>query len=396
MTRLPVVRGWSRTGQDALLAAVIFAAASFEVIVSGSRDGALALNLLAIAALAVPLTWRRRAPLPVAVAVFAAAAAMTAGLTGVDELNTLFLVVLMTAYSVGSTADTRVALVGLAIVWAGIALVSTLMPDAIVGDYLFPMGFAFAAWGGGRAVTHRGHLAAELHEAAVRAEESREGEAARAVAQERRRIAREMHDVIAHSVSVMVVQAGGARCVLERDPERANEAAALIERTGRNALAEMRRLLGALGPAGDTAGPGLALAPQPTLGELEGLVDRARAAGLPVTLRLEGERRALPAGLDLAAYRIVQEALTNAVKHARLAPTDVLVRWGKEDLDLVITDTGDPRAVVPVLSGGPGHGLVGMRERVQLFGGRLHAGAVPGGGFEVRARLPLEREAVHA
>ena len=391
MTRL---RSLPARVQDALLAAGIFLVAALEVMLTDQRDGALWLNVLAIAAFAVPLAWRRRAPLPVAVWVFAIAAVMTASLTGVDDLSTPFLVVLVVAYSCGAAADARTAVIGLAIVWAGIAVVSTAMPQAVVGDYLFPMGFALAAWGGGRAVTHRGRLAAELHEAAVRAQEAREEQAARAVAQERRRIAREMHDVIAHSVSVMVVQAGGARRILDRDPQRAAAAAALIERTGRDALAEMRRLLGALGPA-DTAASGLALTPQPSLAELEALIDRARDAGLPVTLRLEGERRPLPAGLDLAAYRIVQEALTNAVKHAGAAETEVLVRWGERDLDVVVTDTGDPRVVVPV-AGGSGHGLVGMRERVQLFGGKLHAGPVPGGGYEVRARLPLVRETVHA
>ena len=390
MTRL---RALPAPVADALLAFAVFTVAAFELMVADGRDGSLAVNLAAVAILTGALAWRRRAPIAAALVVFATAAVMTAGLTGVDDLSSIFLVVLILAYSVGSVGDTRVAVAGLGLLWAGIAVVSTVMPETILGDYLFPMGFAFAAWGAGRTVTHRSRLSAELHEAAQRAAESREEAAARAVAQERRRIAREMHDVIAHSVSVMVVQAGGARCILGRDPARAAEAAALIERTGRDALAEMRRLLGALGPSADTAGAPVVLAPQPTLGQLEALVDRARAAGLPVTLRLEGERRPLPAGLDLAAYRIVQEALTNAVKHAGRAPTEVLVRWGQEDLDLMIADTGDPRAVVPVE---PGHGLVGMRERVQLFGGRLHAGAVPGGGFEVRARLPLAREAVHA
>src|SRR4051812_4280972 len=192
-----------------------------------------------------------------------------------------------------------------------------------------------------------------------------------------------MHDVVAHSVSTMVIQAGGARRIVRRDPARAAAAADLIEGTGREALREMRHLLGVL-----HAGEELAeLAPQPTLDGLDGLVERSRAAGLPVALRVEGERRDLPSGLDLAAYRVVQEALTNALKHGG-GSAEVLVRFEAHELRLEIADEGaHPAATVRVE--GSGHGLLGMRERVRVFGGELHTGPRPEGGFEVVARLPL-------
>jgi signal transduction histidine kinase len=188
-----------------------------------------------------------------------------------------------------------------------------------------------------------------------------------------------MHDVVAHSVSVMVVQAGGARRILEREPARAQEAARLIAETGREAIVELQRLLGVLhvdhGPA-------------PTLDELDGLVARARAAGLPVALAIEGEPRSLPAGVELAAYRVVQEAITNAIKYAGGAPTDVRVRYRADEVELQVRDRGHGSAESPV--GGGGHGLVGMRERVRVFGGELRTGRRADGGFEVLARIPLE------
>jgi signal transduction histidine kinase len=188
-----------------------------------------------------------------------------------------------------------------------------------------------------------------------------------------------MHDVVAHSVSVMVVQAGGARRILDRDPARAVEAAAHIEQTGRAALVEMRRLLGVL-----HAGEEAERAPAPGMRELGALVERSRAAGLPVSLTVDGEPRPLPAGLDLAAYRVLQEGLTNAIKYAHAAPTDVHVRWMPATLELTVADRGPGFGQAT-----GGHGLVGMRERVRLYGGELWTGRRDGGGFEIRARIPL-------
>jgi len=237
-------------------------------------------------------------------------------------------------------------------------------------------------WIGGRVGGAHPHRAAELHEAAALAGERREREADEAVAEERRRIAREMHDVVAHSISVMVVQAGGARRILAGDPERAEEAAARIRAAGTDALAEMDILLGVLEAAPDGASA-------PTLDGIGTLVGRAGAAGLPVTLEVTGEQRSLSPGAELAVYRVVQEALTNAMKHAGSATTVVRLDWSEEALALSVADRGDggPSPQLP----GAGHGLMGMQERLRVYGGDVTTGPRPGGGWEVAARLPLTR-----
>jgi signal transduction histidine kinase len=222
-----------------------------------------------------------------------------------------------------------------------------------------------------------------LADRAALLEREREERARAAVAEERARIARELHDVVAHSVSVMVVQAGAERLALGDERDDTREVLSTIEQTGRQTLAEMRRLLGMLRRSDDE----IELAPQPSMEHVAKLVDQVREAGLPVTLAVEGEPVGLPPGIDLSAYRIVQEALTNALKHAGPASARVTVRYGRDDLDLEIVDDG-----AGVANGdGGGHGLIGMRERVTLFGGNLAAGGRSGGGYAVRARLPLER-----
>jgi signal transduction histidine kinase len=214
------------------------------------------------------------------------------------------------------------------------------------------------------------------------AERERELAAREAVVEERARIARELHDVIAHNVSMMVVQAGAERRVVDGEANGSTrEVLQTIEQIGRGALTEMRRLLGML--RSDAEQP---LAPQPGLDDVATLVTQVREAGLPVELHVDGERRALPAGIELSAYRIVQEALTNALKHAGDARATVRIRYGVDSLDLEIVDDG-PGGVAR--ANGGGHGLVGMRERVALYGGRFHASRNPGGGFAVRAQLPL-------
>ena len=214
------------------------------------------------------------------------------------------------------------------------------------------------------------------------AERERVVVAREAVVEERARIARELHDAIAHDVSLMVVQAGAERRVLDAEDGSTREVLETIEEIGRSSLDEMRRLVGML--RSDEGDP---LSPQPGLRDLAELAAQVRAAGLPVELVVEGERRPLPAGIELSAYRIVQEALTNALKHAGAAQAVVRVRCGVDSLGLEIADDGAGTAEVPVAGGG--HGLVGMRERVALYGGRLDAGRRPGGGFEVRVQLPL-------
>jgi signal transduction histidine kinase len=214
------------------------------------------------------------------------------------------------------------------------------------------------------------------------AERERDVAAREAVVAERARIARELHDVVAHSVSVMVVQAQAGPRLLAA-PESAGEAFRSIETTGRDALVELRRLLGVL--RGGDEQPA-ATAPQPGLDRLQGLVEQVRAAGLRVDLRVEGEPVHLPAGIDLSAYRIVQEALTNTLKHAGRAEAEVIVRFEQSAVELEVLDNGTGPPPDP---NGSGHGLVGMRERVALYGGILEAGSRNGHGFAVRARLPL-------
>jgi signal transduction histidine kinase len=213
------------------------------------------------------------------------------------------------------------------------------------------------------------------------AERERDVAAREAVVEERARIARELHDAIAHNVSMMVVQAGAERKVLEPEGGSTGEVLQTIEKIGRGALTEMRRLVGML--RSDAADP---LAPQPGLDDLPTLVGQVREAGLPVELQVEGEKRGLPLGIELSAYRIVQEALTNALKHAGDARATVHVRYGTDSLELEIVDDG---AGAPALVASGGHGLAGMEERVALFGGRLDAGRRPTGGFAVHVLLPI-------
>jgi signal transduction histidine kinase len=205
--------------------------------------------------------------------------------------------------------------------------------------------------------------------------------AERAVTDERQRIARELHDVIAHSVSVMTVQAGAVRRLLLPEQERERQALETIEHTGREALTEMRRLLGLLREGGATP----EYAPQPSLKALDSLVAKVRESGLPVEVRVDGEPRELPAGVDLSAYRLVQEALTNAIKHGRASQAWVDIHWLDDAVQLEVANDGDGAGT----SDGSGRGLVGMRERVAVMGGELESGPREGGGYLVRARLPV-------
>jgi signal transduction histidine kinase len=369
----------------------LFAIGVGEVLTKDAFAGTRPVALAGVAAFTLPFGVRRRWPAEAVIVAWLSCAVASVASESFFNLQMPFLLLMWSAFIAGGIPELPRALAALGAMAVGLTAVNLTFDESVLGDYLFPGGFALAMWLGTRTLRNRTLLAAELHEQAARAEERREEAAARAIAEERRRIAREMHDLVGHSVSVMVVQAGGARRILDRDPERAIEAAVRIEATGRAALAEMRRLLGLLGPQeGDAA-----LAPQPTLDDLNALVDRARAAGLPVHAAVEGERGALPPGAEAAAYRVVQEALTNALKHAGAAPTDVLLRWGPEALEIVVSDRGagmHPPASLP--SGG--HGIVGMRERVKLYGGELTADPQPDGGFVVRARIPLGQESVIA
>jgi signal transduction histidine kinase len=235
-------------------------------------------------------------------------------------------------------------------------------------------------WTIARAFVERSRHADRLEERAAGLERAH----AEAVARERATIARELHDVIAHSVSVMTVQAGAARLLLDEDPPRARDSLVAVEETGRQALGEMRRLLGIL--RGDEHEADLA--PQPGIAEIEPLVQQVRAAGLPVDLVVEGEPTPLSPGVDLVAYRVVQEALTNALKHGGAARAQVSICYRATALELAVTNNGAAR-----MNGRGGHGLIGMRERVALYGGEFEAGPRAEGGYVVRASLPLDAAA---
>jgi signal transduction histidine kinase len=257
-----------------------------------------------------------------------------------------------------------------------------------VGDVLPFWLWIAGAYGIGTALRRRESLAALLEDRAVRAERERELRAREAIVEERGRIARELHDVVAHNVSVMVIQAQGAGRVLEGDQPQVRTALEAIETTGREAVDEMRRLLGVL-RAGDAA-PAAALAPRPGLAQLDALLDSVRAAGVRVDLDVEGRPVTLPPGIDVSAYRIVQEALTNTLRHADARHAAVVVRYAPQAVELEVRDDGRAGAGRAAGNGGGGHGLVGMRERTALFGGELSAGRQNGGGWTVRARLPVD------
>ena len=238
------------------------------------------------------------------------------------------------------------------------------------------------AWLVGRYQRQRRSQVSLLQDRAARLERDREEQARAAVTQERGRIARELHDIVAHSVSVMVIQAQAGQRLIS-DAAQAGTAFRSIEASGREALVELRRLLAILRTADDQ----LVIGPQPGLGSLDSLIEQVREAGLPVDLRVEGQQVPVPPGVDLSAYRIVQEALTNTIKHAGPAKAGVILRYDTSALELEITDTGTGTAP----GAGTGHGLIGMRERTTLLGGDLVTGSRDAGGYLVRARLPLAR-----
>ena len=369
---------------DLALAAAVLVLSVTEALLSDGVTGPRWATALVSAAMCVLLLWRRSHPLLTAVLLLFLAVPSAATLVDPSELISTFLPLLILAYGGGAYAAEREARITLVVLLAGTTAVGLLDETKTAGNVYFPAALVVLCWLGGRTVRTRARHAAELHETAALAAERRERETHEAVAEERRRIAREMHDVVAHSISMMVIQAGGARRILATDAGRAEEAAGRIRSAGTDALAEMDILLGVLEAAPDGSAP-------PKLDGLGELVERAREAGLPVSLEVVGTRRRLSAGAELAVYRVVQEALTNAVKHAGGATTEVRLEWGDDALELSVADRGDGGAS-PQLPGA-GHGLMGMRERMRVFGGDVQTGPRPDGGFEVAARLPLERRA---
>ena len=329
----------------------------------------------------LPLLVRRRWPIPVLLLALSGLALAE------NATNFAGLVGGMTAaVSVGLYARQEIlswlAILGSAAVIAlefGRGPTSTLpIPGAALPFVL--LGAAFLA---GREIATRQRQLNQQREEASRLERERESALKAAAAAERQHIARELHDVVAHSVSVMVVQAGAARKVMDDKPDAARESLMNVEAVGHETMGELRRLLDVLGANGSDGPP---LGPQPGVGSLDSLIERVRDAGLPVSLVVEGPPAALPPGVDVAVYRIVQEALTNALKYAGGASTQVIIRYPLDAIDIEVLDDG----VVTSPADGVGRGLIGMRERVALFGGTIEAGKRPSGGYAVRAHLPLD------
>jgi signal transduction histidine kinase len=341
------------------------------------------LTLLAVVS-AVALLLTRRFPFVaplVAGAAIATTLLLVPGYVARDADSPFLIAVLFVPWCLGTYNERWKAVAGLVAceaigVWANANFAET------NGDYLWIGAFIAVAWTVGFVLSRRSQQAREMAERARRLERQHLEAAERAVNEERQRIARELHDVIAHSVSVMTVQTSAVRRLLRPDQEREREALESVEATGREALTEMRRLVGLLREQG--AMP--EFSPQPGMGTIDALLDGVRAAGLPVELEVAGDPRELPPGVDLAAYRVVQEALTNALKYAGPAHAWVGVHWNEGELELEIANDGRGDGD----GDGGGHGLAGMRERVSLYGGDIESGARDGGGYVVRARLPLE------
>jgi signal transduction histidine kinase len=378
--------------QDLGLAVALFAAEALLRLVGpaqlwpSSWPGALLWEATGIAAVVVRRRW-------LWVAVCWTAAHTLVSTFQVHPVDSTTVAIVVVTYTAAAHLSVRMALVATALMWlpglgvatarGNLSVPSVEVPPAYI--ITFNLMVALVCFLVGRTVATRRKYVAALEDRARTADTTQQALTAQAVADERRRIARELHDVVAHHVSVMGVLATGSRRMLARDPAAADEALATIEETGRTALREMRRLLSVLRTDAEPAGE---LEPQPGLAGVEALVEQVSEAGLPTSLRVDGFRTPLDPGVALTVYRIVQEALTNALKHAGAAATaEVRLYLGRAELVVEVTDTGRGPQLGAVAVG---HGLLGMRERVMLYGGKLRTGPRPGGGFRVFARIPLD------
>ena len=369
---------------DSALALFLTVIAVGSMVVSRTRYGFAVPVLAAVVTLftTIPIAFRRNRPL--------AALAVTV------IAETLLLIfrpgagapvgVIVALYTVAAYCERRVSIRAAALAALPITVAVIVNNGAHTGQVIPELAVFAIAWVVGDNMRTRRAYLAELEARAARLERERENKADRAVIEERARIARELHDVIAHNVSVMVVQAAAGEDVFDEDPGKARESLAAVASTGRAALTELRRLLGVIraeDDRGDTA-----FAPQPGLERIDELIGQVREAGLPVELSVLGEARPLPEGVGLCAYRIVQEALTNTLKHAHASTAQVHLRYVADALELQVLDDG--RGTTSLNGEIAGQGLIGMRERVALFGGELTAEPRSGRGYEIRARLPLE------
>jgi signal transduction histidine kinase len=374
------IRGLDPRRADAFLAAVFLVEAAVELAVAlPPHPPDVVLVALALVVMGAAIALRRRLPLTsslVSWSVFLLVNALPGAYN--DHLVSVFFVMIFLSWSVGRHADDQRALSS---VLAGTVLVVAASALDNYDDSLANVlsTTAFTVWAPvliGRFMRHRAQLHDTLRAKAASLEAERAERARAAASDERTRIAGELHDVVAHALSAMVVQAGGARRLAERNPAQAATAFGAVETTGREALTEIRTLLGFLRREDEE----IALAPQPSLRHVASLVARARAAGLPTELAIEGEARELPAGIDLTAYRVVQEALRGAADQGAAGAATVRVRYAGDHVELRVEDDG----------AAPARDLPGIRERVGFYGGQLRAGARRDGGHAVRARLPVE------
>jgi signal transduction histidine kinase len=345
-----------------------------------AEQGPRAVALVLGTSMCALLVARRRRPLAAAAGVAAVMSAWT--FAGPPEAALVpWLVCLVAIYAAAQAHDSASSFAGPGAVLASIWLLTFVAMNAFV-NYVFVTAFAVGAWAAGRAVRSRQLRTRELAAEAARLAEESDRIAVAAAAEERRRIARELHDVVAHSMGVIVVQAQAAAGMLDRDAVPAREAVESIERTGREALGEMRRMVGLMrhDHGADRVDP------LPSLRHVERLIAEVQAAGVPVELHVRGSARPLPPGVDASAYRILQEGLTNVIKHAGRARADVVIAYLADEIELSVRDDGrDGRPPRP-----GGHGLVGIRERVAVFDGTVEAGPLADGGWRLRARLPVE------
>lgn len=381
-----VARGIDLVLVDRLVAALLTVAAIADAASQPHRTfGVLA--IVALVVLTGSVAWRRADPVRTTAAAISGLILFTLASRYHGDGSFEVAAVALNLYTLGRGSLSRarpLADAALLAYWLAGAVVVTYVPaggtvGGVVGGWALVGVLPFVI---GRTLERRGQLARELAAGAARLRGEQELRARRAAAEERTRMARELHDVVSHCVSVMVVQTGAARSVARVEVESAREALRAVQAAGREALVELRRIVGVVRRGRDDLAP----VPAPGLAQLGALVERSRAAGLPVELHVAGRTAALPPALDLVAYRVVQEALTNSIKHAGPACAEVNVEVRDHELELTISDTGTGgRSSVD----GSGHGLTGMTERVQLYGGELHAGPRLGGGFDVNARIPL-------
>ena len=374
-------RPWTNVGSnglDAAIGLVLTVGGQLEVWLNGGIHPKLPAAVCELV-IGLGIIWRRRAPLAVVLTIAVALAAEAIAGVPLQSPAVPPIAAVIAFYTLVTHASRDRALVGAIGLVAAFGVMNTSQHKG-AGNYAYQLLLLVGTWGAGRAVRVRSDRTSELERRAEALEREQEQRAAIAAEEERRRIARELHDIISHSLGVLVLQAGAAEKVLDRDPERVHELLRSIRETARQAIGEMGTLLSLV-----RVEPESSRTPPASLDDLEPLLARARAAGRTVSITVEGDRRELPAPLELSAFRIAQEGVTNALKHGGDARVRVVIRYRDRDLEVEVSDDG------PGFGNGSGsrRGLAGISERVTVFGGRLDAGPRPEGGWTLRAVLPL-------